>query len=327
MHAVRIKVRKMEFLFCAVLALAITSSTLAVSRAEGDLPVLKGASASLVVPEYEEKQVYSITWKFTTRTILEYYKDDKNLKIFKGYKDMAEFNNSTLSLLLKNVQLIHSGIYTAEIKDHEGNSNVTTYTLSVEEAPPTPQVTVSILSSAGRFCNVSVNCSAEDTWSSYTCDQNHCTQVENTTLPTGVSLIVTATNWTIQCNSSNRVGTEKQTKSREDICQPMKIREDIPVSIIISITCFICVSIIITVVYRRRRRNQGTHVVTKINTEYATVESLQNRSTVETMYDVVTRAKPERPLEVNTVYHILGPTGDNSAKPETIYTTVNKSAA
>ncbi|KAJ8272842.1 hypothetical protein GJAV_G00094050 [Gymnothorax javanicus] len=296
--------------------------------AEVDLFVLKGASVHLDVPAYKGQEFKFITWKVNgSEEILEYIQKYKDLQIYKSYKNTAEFNNSTLSLLLKNVQLNHSGIYTAEIKDHEGNRHVTTHRLSVEEGPPKPQVGVTLLSSAGGLCIVSVNCSAGDFLVSHTCDHTHCTLAENTTLPSRFTLTVTATRSTIFCSSSNRADKKTQANSIEDIC-PLGNGDGMTVFIIItSVTCFICIfliSIIITVIYRRKRHTQGIHVVTKINTEYATVERLQNQ---RTMYDMVTTAKPERSLEVNTVYHTLGPPGDNSAKPETIYTTVNKSAA
>ncbi|KAJ8268558.1 hypothetical protein COCON_G00137300 [Conger conger] len=76
---------------------------------------------------------------------------------------------------------------------------------------------MALLSSDGGVCKVSVNCSAEDTLASYTCDHAHCTQVENTTSPTGLNLIVTATNDTIHCNSSNRVATKTQSYSTKNI--------------------------------------------------------------------------------------------------------------
>ncbi|KAG5841716.1 hypothetical protein ANANG_G00169690, partial [Anguilla anguilla] len=79
------------------------------------------------------------------------------------------------------------------------------------EAPPTPQVGVALLSSAGGICKVSVNCSANNTWACYTCDHAHCTQVANTTLSTEVKITVTATKEAISCSSSNRVGTKTQS--------------------------------------------------------------------------------------------------------------------
>ncbi|KAJ8377176.1 hypothetical protein SKAU_G00077560 [Synaphobranchus kaupii] len=72
----------------------------------------------------------------------------------------------------------------------------------------------------GGFCNVSVNCSAKDIWASYTCDHAHCTQVENTTSPSGVNIIFTATNGTIHCSSSNRVDTKTQSVPTKDLCGP-----------------------------------------------------------------------------------------------------------
>ncbi|KAJ8377181.1 hypothetical protein SKAU_G00077610 [Synaphobranchus kaupii] len=120
---------------------------------------------------------------------------------------------------VRNVQQTDSGIYTAKITDNEGkDKDIVTHRLTVQEAPPIPQVRVELLSSAGGFCNVSVNCSAKDIWASYTCDHAHCTQVENATSPSGVNIIVTATNGTIHCSSSNRVDTKTQSVPTKDLC-------------------------------------------------------------------------------------------------------------
>ncbi|KAJ8272849.1 hypothetical protein GJAV_G00094130 [Gymnothorax javanicus] len=155
-----------------------------------------------------------------TQRILLYFYNTELLNTYGEYKTRTEFDKGNFSPLLKNLELTDSGIYTANITDYDGKEKYfVTYRLTVQEAPPIPQVGVALLSSAGGVCNVSVNCSAEDTWASYTCDQIHCTQVENKTSPTGVMLIAMATDGTIHCSSSNQISTETQSKSTKDICK------------------------------------------------------------------------------------------------------------
>ncbi|KAJ8361364.1 hypothetical protein SKAU_G00178890 [Synaphobranchus kaupii] len=161
-----------------------------------------------------------------------------------SYKATTEFDEKNFSLLLKNVQQRDSGIYTAKITDDDGKErDVATYRLTVQEAPPIPQVRVELLSSAAGLCNVSVNCSAKDIWASYTCDHAHCTQVENTTSLSGVNIIVTATNGIIHCSSSNRVDTKTQSVPTKDICQPKATTR----GVIIITSCFVVIAIAIVI--------------------------------------------------------------------------------
>ncbi|XP_061112102.1 uncharacterized protein LOC133137781 [Conger conger] len=204
---------------CPLLIVAVFLSTAPVSRAEEDLFVLKGDSVRLDVKRHEELQFHSISWSVNiSKEIVDYI---RKRQLIDKYENgiISEFDKKNLSLLLKNVTQNYSGIYTATITDDGGQEKaVATYRLTVQEAPPIPQVSVALLSSDGGVCKVLVNCSAEDTMVSYTCDHAHCTQVENTTSPTGLNLIVTATNDTIHCSSSNRVATKTQSYSTKDIC-------------------------------------------------------------------------------------------------------------
>ncbi|XP_064202070.1 carcinoembryonic antigen-related cell adhesion molecule 3-like [Anguilla rostrata] len=195
--------------------------TVQVSRAEESLFVRKGSSVCLDVRRDAEPPFSMFVWKFNITTFIHMYVGNA-FTTFSDYKNKAEFDEKNLSLLLKNVQERDSGIYTARITDIEGKErDVASYRLIVQEAPPTPEVGVALLSSAGGFCKVSVNCSAKDTWASYTCDHDDCTQVANTTSPTGVNIIVTATNRTIHCSSSNRVDIKTRSESIKDFCAPV----------------------------------------------------------------------------------------------------------
>ncbi|XP_035283845.1 uncharacterized protein LOC118232809 [Anguilla anguilla] len=206
-----------------MIVLLVSTLLFSVSRSEESLFVRKGSSVRLGVQGYADLRFNTLSWRFNISTaILEYNYEVKHLILFKSYETRANFYKENFTLLLKNMQERDSGIYTAGISDEEGQlRDVASYRLTVQEAPPTPQVGVALLSSAGGFCNVSVNCSAKDTWASYTCDHAHCTQVENTTLSTEVYIIVTATNEAIYCSSINRVDTKTRSESTKDICAPV----------------------------------------------------------------------------------------------------------
>ncbi|XP_064202078.1 SLAM family member 9-like [Anguilla rostrata] len=315
----------MEPLIIIVLAF----SAISVSGAEESLFVRKGGSVRLDVRRDAEPPFSIFVWKFDITTFIHMYVGNV-VTTFPDYKNKTEFDEKNLSLLLKNVQERDSGIYTAKITDIEGKErDVASYRLTVQEAPPTPQVGVVSLFSAGGFCNVSVNCSAKDTWASYTCDHDDCTQVANTTSPTGVNIIVTATNGTIYCSSSNRVDIKTGSKSIKDFCTPINhvASPGVTVGVIVAAAAVIS----ITVIYKKRRKSGGSQIEGKCNTEYASVEGpgveLSNPSREVTVYETVTTAKPEHHPKVNTVYDVLGPAGDPPTQPESIYATVNKGAS
>ncbi|XP_064202055.1 uncharacterized protein LOC135260616 [Anguilla rostrata] len=310
----------------------VCPTTVPVSRAEESLFVRKGGSVRLDVQGYEKLKFRTISWTFNSGRLVNFIHKIRYLATYVNHT-RVEFDQKNFSLLLTNVQESDSGIYTAKIIYKQKTSRVATYRLTVQEAPPTPQVGVALLSSAGGFCNVSVNCSAKDTWASYTCDHAHCTQVANTTSLTGVNIIVTATNGTIHCNSSNRVETKTRSESTKTICTPIP-ESNSPVGVIVAVVAIIIIIIIVTVIvfviYNRRRKSGESQIQEKCNTEYASVEGpavvLSNTSTEVTVYETVTTAKPEHHPKVSTVYDTLGPAGDPPTKPESIYATVNKGA-
>ncbi|KAJ8361373.1 hypothetical protein SKAU_G00178980 [Synaphobranchus kaupii] len=135
---------------------------------------------------------------------------------------IGDLNEKDASIKLTKMQFSDNGTYACDVKnppDIEVMPAHTQLRVVMKEAPPIPQVRVELLSSAAGFCNVSVNCSANDIWASYTCDHAHCTQGEITTSLSGVNIIVTATNGIIHCSSSNRVDTKTQSVPTKDLCK------------------------------------------------------------------------------------------------------------
>ncbi|XP_035283842.1 uncharacterized protein LOC118232807 isoform X6 [Anguilla anguilla] len=212
-----------------MIILLVSTLLFSVSRAEESLSlfVRKGGSVRLDVQGYEGLRFNTLYWHFNSTAILQYLIKFKDLTFYNNYNISTEFDQKNFTLLLKNVQERDSGIYTAKITDIEGKDRlVASYRLTVQVAPPTPEVGVGLFSSAGGLCMVSVNCSAKDTWASYICDHAHCTQVANTTSLTGVNIIVTATNGTIHCSSSNRVDIKTRSESIKHVCKSVCLSVD-----------------------------------------------------------------------------------------------------
>ncbi|KAJ8409800.1 hypothetical protein AAFF_G00218590 [Aldrovandia affinis] len=312
---------KMDTLLYSALTLlravcVLTLSNTKVSTAEVSRFVLKEKPLHLDVQQYEKLPPWDrFQWYFernsNQKTIVD-YSTNATPKVYGDYKTRAKFDQKNLSLQLKNMQEGDSGFYTAKIIDHEGQHTlVAAYRVSVQEATPKPQVSLKLLYSGGEYCNVSVNCSAKDTWASFTCDQSHCTQGNHSASLTGISIFVTATNGSIHCNSSNRVSTE--TKSKSLVCvkgeqekTPMEIS---PIYYALSIIIIIIIIIIIVgpIVYYKKFRHSGGSQTTQCNTEYASVEFQENGSAMKSMSTYAT---------VN-----VGPAG---TPPDTVYATVNK---
>ncbi|KAI1901283.1 hypothetical protein AGOR_G00032720 [Albula goreensis] len=209
-----------DVMFILLVPTLLISATSSVCRAEDPVCVLEGSSKWLDVPEYQDLQFNTMFWNFNNdESVLEYSHKFKDLTVYKAFKDKVEFSQTNFSLLLKSMQAGDSGLYTAKIIDANGKiKHVAKHRLSVKEAVPKPQVRVELLSSERGYCNVSVNCSAKDTWATYTCDLTHCTQVQSTPSPSAINITVTATNGSILCESSNCASTSSQSASIEDHC-------------------------------------------------------------------------------------------------------------
>ncbi|KAI1901205.1 hypothetical protein AGOR_G00031900 [Albula goreensis] len=309
--------------------------TQTVCRAEGPVCVLKGSSKWLDVPEYQDLQFNTMFWNFNNdESVLEYSHKFKDLTVYKAFKDKVEFSQTNFSLLLKNMQAGDSGLYTAKITDANGKiKHVAKHRLSVKEAVPKPQVKVELLSSGGGYCNVSVNCSAKDTWATYTCDHTHCTQVQSTPSPSAINITVTATNGSILCESSNCASTSNQSASMEDHCTKVNSSNGVSKGVIIGVIIVVIgvTLVIVGIIVIKKYWHSGGSTITQsqcLNTEYASVEGpgIQNGGSfqLESAYDTVNTPGSQRPPEGISVYATVGQPGHPPDKPESVYATVNK---
>uniref|UniRef100_A0A8C6UI28 Immunoglobulin subtype domain-containing protein n=1 Tax=Neogobius melanostomus TaxID=47308 RepID=A0A8C6UI28_9GOBI len=157
-----------------------------------------------------------IFWKFKNDNHIARLNDNRPF-IFPDYDGRVEFLPEDLSLVLKNVQLNDSGIYTAVVSGLQGEFKHMTTVDSVFNSP--------------ESCNFTVSCTTELSPSisrSFTCNTKTCEEAHPPTpgpapsdLTSSVltsSLQLSLTNERIICNHSNQVSWTQDTKNWREIC-------------------------------------------------------------------------------------------------------------
>uniref|UniRef100_A0A8C6UPZ1 Immunoglobulin subtype domain-containing protein n=1 Tax=Neogobius melanostomus TaxID=47308 RepID=A0A8C6UPZ1_9GOBI len=146
-----------------------------------------------VTEEVQMRENDIFQWRFNdSKTIIRLFSG--KIIPFGNYRNRVEFFKQNLSLILKNVQLNDSGIYTAEVSGIQGEfKHMTT----------------------SESCNFTVTCRTELSPSisrSFTCDRRTCEEVH----PPHLDPLI---NERITCNHSNQVNWTQDTKNWREICQ------------------------------------------------------------------------------------------------------------
>lgn len=95
------------------------------------------------------------------------------------------------------------------------------YSSSPLEAVPDLDFNMMLLyyNSTEGYCNVSVSCSAEDSYVSYTCDLYGCTEDQVVLLKPYLLMSVSGTDGTVACNASNLVSAKSRWGHMSDVCE------------------------------------------------------------------------------------------------------------
>ncbi len=93
--------------------------------------VQTGDSVQLDLQTQQLPAFDDLSWKNDkSQNIVKYFNTTKEVRPHPFYKDRVDFNDTTFSLTLKNMQKIDSGLYRA-IAAGESDNNIVTYRVSV----------------------------------------------------------------------------------------------------------------------------------------------------------------------------------------------------
>ncbi len=93
--------------------------------------VQTGNSVQLHIQTQQLPEFDDLYWKNDkSENIVRYTSETKRVRLHSSYKDRVDFNDTTFSLTLKNIQKTDSGLYRA-IAAGESDNNIVTYRVSV----------------------------------------------------------------------------------------------------------------------------------------------------------------------------------------------------
>ncbi|XP_041658921.1 uncharacterized protein LOC121519888 [Cheilinus undulatus] len=184
-----------------------------------ETPVFKqtGTDLLLDVKEVTLEEGHDLTWLFNGRTTIGRLFHGGKPIILGSYKSRAEFFEQNHTLLLKNVQLSDSGVYTARVNS-DRVTVVAKHKLTVQD--PVSRVELTVKSCSSDWSNLTVICRSLDSLisSTFTCRNQTCSHDGGEGTTPGASLDVYLENGSVICNHSNQVSSEEDFIKIEDLC-------------------------------------------------------------------------------------------------------------
>ncbi|XP_055007866.1 uncharacterized protein LOC129408369 [Boleophthalmus pectinirostris] len=154
-----------------------------------------------------------VLWKYNGYNIIRSFGNRTTINA--DYKDRVDFSPLNLTLIVKNVQVNDSGIYSSRVCSAVNKAN----------DPVSPvELSVSSVSSSSESCNFTVSCTTElyNISRSFTCDTHNCEEQTPQTYGHAnfgySSLHLYLSNQSIICNHSNHISWTTDTKDTLQRC-------------------------------------------------------------------------------------------------------------
>ncbi|XP_072296519.1 uncharacterized protein [Eucyclogobius newberryi] len=161
-------------------------------------------------------------WKFNTNNNIIKLNGGKTT-LFPKYKDRVKFFQQNFSLILKNVKLNDSGLYSA-VKSDEEDETLVMFDVTVEAPVSAVCLRLDSVSSSSDSCNFTVICQTElfSLSRSFTCDTPGCEEPRpqhSGHAHSSPSLNLTMSNTSIICNHSNHVSWTHAVLDYREECE------------------------------------------------------------------------------------------------------------
>ncbi|XP_021323767.1 CD48 antigen-like isoform X2 [Danio rerio] len=149
-----------------------------------------------------------------SENIVRYLHESKMIRYHLSYQNRIEFNETSFSLTLKNMQKADSGLYTARISG-DLMKDIAVYRVSVIDAVDSPVLTVN--STSSDSCTVNFTCRAQHLIIDSSYQNNQCSP-EEVTSQENYTLILSCSEELIICNYSNPVSWKKEEMEIKPLC-------------------------------------------------------------------------------------------------------------
>ncbi|XP_022078926.1 uncharacterized protein si:ch1073-220m6.1 [Acanthochromis polyacanthus] len=166
---------------------------------------LKNSSVCLHVqkpPPYERGG-----WTFAGKSIA------NERRINPNYEKRVVYSPGNLSLCIKELNDSDTGIYEVSFEDSDYNAKSEEHHVIVEEIIPRPVILISVVQSnlTAGFCNITGNCSIQDDWLSFVCEEDSCRTSQKSFSKVNFTIDIDNTN--INCSASNHVSRNDASES------------------------------------------------------------------------------------------------------------------
>ncbi|KAK7163662.1 hypothetical protein R3I93_007651 [Phoxinus phoxinus] len=258
--------------------------------AEISVFVKTGDSVQLDIQTQELPEFDDLFWtNDISKNIVRYISGTKKVRLPPSYKDRVDFNDTTFSLTLKNMQKTDTGLYTATTSA-DVDTIIVTYRVSVIDAVDSPVLTANTHWSSSDSCTVNFTCRAHDLTINSSYQNNRCSPQEVTSQIN--TLILHCSEESIICNHSNPVSGKIDRINITQLCGETETRPIHSLEFNYFLITTVIVGVIVLVIsglvlYCCCKNNKG--VQQSDDTDYDDVETLTQKMTGDTWTTITYR--------------------------------------